>query len=140
MQFHGFEFGAGYEIPFKAFRWVQYYSADVAVGVAKGIGKGPVVDELKDQSWMAFTAKAGIIYRATAVSEVGLFIPLTIRSARWKLDETAQLEMKDKSFSAGLGAMFINRFTPYQALVVTLTHQHMWNSTVWGIAWQYDFK
>jgi hypothetical protein len=81
-----------------------------------------------------------MIYRATAVSELGVYIPLAYRKVSWKLDSSSALTLNEKAFSVGLGFMFINRFTPYTSLLVTVTHQHMWNSTLWGIGWQYDFK
>lgn len=140
MQFHGFEFGGAYQIPFRSIRWVQYYGADFSIGAAKGAGQGPVTDSLKDQPWMGLTLKPGILYRGTAVSEVGLFIPFAYRKVNWELDASANLVMDESPYSIGLGAMFVNRFTPFSSLLITVTHQHMWKSSVWGIAWQYDFK
>jgi len=140
MQFHGFNLGGSYQIPLKNFRWVKYFGGDIDFGVAKGQGKGPVTDQLKDQPWFALTAKPGILYRSTAVAEFALVVPLTFRKVNWKLDDSAQLALSEKTFSAGLEGQFISRFTPYNSLLVTVTHQFMWNATVWGIAWQYDFK
>jgi hypothetical protein len=139
-QFHGFNIGGSFQRPFKDIHWVEYYGAHVSFGSIKGTGEGTITDALKDQPWYGLTLSPGIIYRATAVSEIGFILPLVYRNISWKLDPTAQLETHAKNFSVGLGAQFISRFTPYSSVMASLTHQHMWKTTVWGIAWQYDFK
>ena len=132
--------GANYQIPFRNVRWVQYYGADFQYGSVKGTGDGTLSDAVKDQPWMGLTLSPGLIYRSTAVSELGFMIPLAYRKVSWELDPAASLEISDKNFSAGLGAIFINRFSRRSSLLLSLTHQQMWTATVWGIGFQYDFK
>lgn len=139
-QFHGFKFGGSYQKPFKQIRWVQYYGADFAFGKAKGTAEGALTDQLEDQPWLSATFSPGILYRSTAVSEIALVLPVAYRRVEWKLANNTNLEVNDTALSVGLGAIFTTRFNPYSSLAISMTHQHMWTATIWGIAWQYDFK
>lgn len=140
MSFHGFKIGGAYLVPYKQLRWVQYYAADVSFGNTKGTGDGAITDQLREQPWYAATVTPGLIFRSTALSELGVILPLAYRQIDFKLDSGASLQVDDKPFSVGVGAMFINRFTTRSSLMLALTHQHMWNATIWGMTYTYDFK
>jgi hypothetical protein len=136
---HGLRLGYSWHHPFKNVRWVSVYGAELGMGFAKGTAVSPLADEVKDQTWFSATFNPGIMYRSTSKSELGLMLPITYRLIQWKLQEPFDLD-RSSSFSVGLTGAYINRFSLQNSFMVSVTHQQMWNATIWGIGYQYDFR
>ncbi|MCC6138523.1 MAG: hypothetical protein IT287_07805 [Bdellovibrionaceae bacterium] len=79
------------------------------------------------------------MYRTTAKSELGYFIPITYRMIQWKVSDPFDPD-RDSSFSAGVTAAYVNRFNLRSSLMVTLTHQQLWSATIWGVGYQIDLR
>ncbi len=141
-QFSGYQLGANLNQPFTNIRWVRQYSAHYVFGTVKGNGEsGSFADEFKNQSWMAGTLAATLIYRTSAASELGLSLPVSLRAINWALADNATIELeKEMSFSVGLGFQYIQRFNTRSSLVASLTHQFIWDATQWSIGYQYSLR
>ncbi len=141
-QFSGYQFGLNKNKPFSSIRWVQQYSTQLTVGTAKGAGESNTfTDEFKNQLWFSLSGSAGLIYRTTAASEIGLFVPLTYRMIQWELADNAAIELdKESSFSAGVGFQFVQRFTPRSSLVISVAHQVVWEATQWSLGYQFSLR
>jgi hypothetical protein len=137
-QFHGFRVGASYNKPRKSVRWVESYSLDLGLGIAKGKATAPLIDEIKDQPWFSVAFTPGMVYRTTSKSELAFVLPVTYRMVQWDLQEP--FELSDKAFSVGLGGVYIQRFNLKSSLAISVVHQHMWNATVWSIGWQHAIR
>ena len=137
--FHGFKAGYSWHRPLRNVRWVTVYGADFGFGFAKGAAMAPLTDEVEDQGWYSATVYPGLMYRGTSKSEIGIQIPLTYRIIQWKLDEPFDLDRKG-SFSAGVSLMYVARFSLKSSMQVALTHQQMWDATIWSIGYQFDFR
>jgi hypothetical protein len=136
---HGFRLGYSWHRPFSNVRWVSVYGAELGMGLAKGTATAPLTDEVEDQTWFSVTFNPGLIYRGTSKSEIGLMLPISYRMIQWELQAPFDLD-RGSSFSVGLTGAYVNRFTQKSSLMVTLTHQQMWNATIWGLGYQYDFR
>lgn len=141
-QFSGYQFGLNKNKPFSSIRWVQQYSTHLTVGTTKGTGESNTfTDEFKNQLWFSLSGSAGLIYRTTAASEIGLFVPLSFRMIQWELANNAAIELdKETSFSAGLGFQFVQRFTPRSSMVISVAHQIVWEATQWSIGYQLSLR
>ncbi len=141
-QFSGYQFGLSHNKPFSNIRWVRQYSSHLTVGTTKGSGiSNTFTDEFKNQLWMSLSASAGLIYRTTAASEVGFFAPVYYRYIDWQLNENAAITLdKGTSFSAGLGFLFLQRFSTRSAMMITVGHQFVWEATQWSIGYQYSLR
>lgn len=141
-QFNGYQFALSHNRPMGGIRWVRQYSSYLTMGTTKGIGEsGTFSDEFKNQLWFSLGASAGLIYRTTAVSEIGFFAPVHFRLINWELASNAAIELdKETSFSAGLGFLYAQRFTTKSALVISVAHQFLWDSTQWTIGYQYSLR
>ncbi len=137
--FHGFKLGYAYNKPFNNIRWVQSYLGEASMGYVKGAGTSAAIpDEVESQTWMGLSFSPGLIYRTTANSEIGFALPLSYKKPLWKFE--TPLEVDDHPFSVGLSLNFISRLNLKSAITLGLTHQHMWNATIWSVGWQYDFR
>lgn len=141
-QFTGYQFGLTKNKPFSSIRWVQQYATQLTVGTAKGAGESNTfTDEFKNQTWFSLSASAGLIYRTTAASEIGVFAPISYRLIQWKFADNAAIELdKESSFSAGLGFQFVQRFTPRSSMVISVAHQIVWEATQWSIGYQFSLR
>ncbi len=138
--FHGVRLGYSSHRPSSSnVRWVTVYGADLGLGLAKGAATAPLTDQVESQGWVSATVYPGLIYRSTSKSELGIQLPLVYRNIQWKLDKPFEAD-RSSSFSAGVTAIYINRFTLQNSMSITLTHQAVWKSTVWGIGYQIDFR
>ncbi|MCB9073781.1 MAG: hypothetical protein H6623_09175 [Bdellovibrionaceae bacterium] len=138
MQFHGFKLGASLHQPLNGIRWVGTYGLDLGLGIAKGKADSPLTDEVKDQPWLSLAFTPGILYRGTARSELGLVLPIVYRKVMWRVE--APFSVDAKSFSAGLGGVYVQRFNLRNSFSVSVVHQQMWKTTVWSIGWQTDLR
>lgn len=141
-QFVGYQFGANHNKPLWGVRWLRQYSSQLALGTVKGTGDSlTFTDEFKNQSWLAASASAGLIYRTSAASEIGFYLPLSVRYINWTYADNAAIELDKKtSFSAGLGFQFIQRFSRKSSLFATVAHQYVWEATQWSLGYQYSFR
>lgn len=137
--FHGAKIGYSLHHPHKNVRWVTVYGADLGIGLTKGTATSPLTDEVEDQTWFSITAYPGLMYRSTSKSELGILIPVSWRMIQWKLQDPYDLD-RDSSFSAGISLVYVNRFSLKSSMTVTLTHQQMWNATIWGVGYQIDLR
>lgn len=138
-QFHGFRVGLGWHSPRRNLRWVRTYGVETSFGLAKGVTAPPAADLLREQPWLSVGASAGYMYRTTSKSEIGFALPVQYRAIFWEILPSLSLE-KEQSFSAGLSAMYVARFDLKHSVQATLTHQYMWESTIWSLSYQYDFR
>lgn len=136
---HGFRIGYSWHKPLRNVRWVTVYGADLGLGLAKGAAAAPLTDEVEDQSWFSITFNPGMMYRTTSKSEIGFYVPIAYRMIRWDLKAPFDLD-RDSSFSVGVTGAYVSRFSLKTSMMVTVTHQQMWNATIWGIGYQYDFR
>ncbi len=136
-QLDGIQAHYNYNLPFTRSAWRQTYEAAVAMGRLKGKGTTTTIaDELKDQPWLSMTFTPALMGRSTRASEFGIGVPVVYRIIQWSL-KGGGLEMsKDQSFSAGVSGIYINNFSPRNALKIALTYQHMWQTAAWTIGWE----
>jgi hypothetical protein len=141
-QFVGYQFGANLNKPIWGIRWLRQYSSQLTLGTVKGTGESlTFTDEFKNQTWLAASASAGLIYRTSAASEIGVYLPLSVRYINWTYADGAVIELdKQTSFSAGLGFQYIQRFSRKSSLIVTVAHQYVWEATQWSLGYQYSFR
>jgi len=142
-QFQGIRLGGALVKPFqKKFRWLQYYGAELAFGQATGKGTTTTFNsELEDQLWLSGTVNPGIMYRTTALSDIGFMLPLSFRTVSWAKDENTMLTVdRESTISLGMTLAFVTRFSLKSSMLISVTHHHMWDSTVWALGWQHDFK
>lgn len=121
--------------------WRWWNTADVTIGQVKGQGNTTgIPDELKRQTFVMLQGSPGLMWRTTPVSELGFSLPIAFRYIKWDLIKAADLKMdKATSFSAGLGLTYVNRFSVRNSIHVTIAHQHMWNTTMWGAGFNRAF-
>jgi len=137
----GVLFSGLYQIRSGPTRWMQAYTADLGIGQLRGKGAtNAIPDELKGQYWALLGGSAGLTYRSSPVSEVGLSLPVYFRVIKWKLQSGSQLDPeKDNSFSVGLRGHFAFHFDGGSALVMAITHHHLWRASIWEAGWQTSF-
>lgn len=138
-QFHGIKVGYNYQKFRLRSRFRQYHSADVGFGFTKGKGQTVTIgDELKNQMWATATFAPGFMYRTSPYSDIGLQVPLVYRLIDWQLATNSGLTLREKSaFSAGLGLLYINRFSRKNSIQFLVTYQHLWQTTQWMMAWEH---
>lgn len=136
---HGLRIGYSWHRPFKNVRWVSVYGADLGMGLAKGAATAPLTDEVEDQTWFSVTFNPGIMYRSTSKSELGLMLPISYRMIQWKVQAPFELD-RSSSFSVGVTGAYVNRFSLKSSFMATVTHHQMWNATIWGLGYQFDFR
>jgi hypothetical protein len=132
-QTQGIHLGYAYLRPLRSIRWITVYGTDVGMGVLSG--QSETQDEVKRQNWISFSFRPGIEYRSSVQSRVGLFLPLTYRSVTWKVDEG--FEVKEKKFSVGAGLIFQQQVTSKSSFLISVAHEHQWESTTWTLAYVY---
>lgn len=120
-------------------RWLLQYGGDFAVGSLKGKGNSAAIaDELSGQLWYSLGAHLGAIYRTSSVTNLGLLVPAHYRMIQWKLKGGSSLDPdRDTSYSVGLGAIMENRLSARSWVHFAVTHQHMWNATMFAFSWKY---
>jgi hypothetical protein len=132
----------GRNVPYTASKWSFNYGANLGVGTIKGKGNNDnVPDELKNQLWFLVGASGGFMYRTSPNSEIGFMIPFYYRLINWKLASGSDLDVdKDSSFTVGGQFVYLARLDKDSSLHISLTQQHMWQSTMWGISWQTEYR
>jgi hypothetical protein len=133
--------GLGRSSPLGRSRWEFTYGAEAGIGTIKGKGNNDnVPDELKNQLWWLIGGNAGLMYRTSPVSELGLSVPFYYRAINWKLEAGSNLEIQDEPFSVGMAGEFVTHLSRNSALHLTLTQQYQWNATLWGAFYQRSFR
>lgn len=143
MQSAGLFVGYGRSTPFRGLRWSYYYGAELGVGTIKGraLSNAAINDGLNNQLWYLVGANPGIIYRTTAYTELGLYVPVWFRMINWKINANSSLDPdRDSSFSLGLQGQMVQRFSKSSALAVSITHQQFWGATAWGVTWLHTYQ
>lgn len=140
-QSQGLTLSLRYIKPTSSVRWIQSHAAEFTNGYLRLQGVTATLnDELKNQPWVSVTLSPGMSYRTTSVSEIGLSLPLTYRAISWQLKDPTYKLGKTGSFSYGLAGTFTNNFSLKNSLLVSVTHQFVWNSTVWSAGWLHSFR
>lgn len=140
-QSQGLGLSLRYINPTSSVRWIQSHAVEITSGFLRMQGiTATLNDELKNQPWLSLTLSPGMSYRTTSVSEVGLSLPLTYRTISWKLEDPTYKVDRAGSFSYGLAGTFTNHFSLKNSLLISLTHQVVWNSTVWSAGWIHSFR
>lgn len=122
-------------------KWSFTYGGTLGLGTIKGKGNNDnVPDELKNQLWYLIGGSAGLMYRTSPVSELGLSVPLYYRTINWQLDAGSPLKIDDEPFSVGIAGEFVTHLSKSSALHLTLTQQYQWNGTMWGAFYQRSFR
>lgn len=122
-------------------KWNYTYGATLGVGTIKGKGNNDnVPDELKNQLWYLLGGSAGVMFRTSPVSELGLSVPIYYRYINWQLEAGSPLEIEDEPLSVGIAGEFVTHLSRYSALHLTLTQQYQWNGTMWGAFYQRSFR
>lgn len=140
-QSQGLTLSLRYIKPTSSVRWIQSHAAELTNGYLRLQGVTATLnDELKNQPWVSVTLSPGMSYRTTSVSEIGLSLPLTYRAISWQLKDPTYKLSKTGSFSYGFAGTFTNNFSLKNSLLVSITHQFVWNSTVWSAGWLHSFR
>ncbi len=140
IQSEGLSIAVIYTKPAKDSRWSYIYGGDYNLGFIKGSSvDGAVTDNLKNQHWFAFGARAGAMYRTSHNTSVGFELPIFYRMISWQFSDEFFKMDKESSFSAGVGLTYEHHFSPKANLYMSMTHQHMWGATVWTVAYQRKF-
>lgn len=135
----GFNLAGQYNIPFRQSSWRHFYGLIASWGETKGQGDAVITDPVKDQPWTMFTFNPGVMYRTAPHTEVGISLPLSYRTIDWQFDNGLSMERK-ASFTPGLSGIFVVRVSAASAFHVSLTHQHVWQNTMWAIGWTYTVR
>jgi hypothetical protein len=121
--------------------WRAWYEGSFLLGQLKG--KGPtttIPDELKRQLFFGLELSPGLMWRTSPVSELGFNLPIEIRYIKWDLISSSALKMdRQFSYSAGLGATYVARFSSRAGIHISVAHQHMWNTVIWSAAYNRVF-
>lgn len=133
--------GLGRSAPMGRSKWNFTYGAELGLGTIKGKGNNDnVPDELKNQLWYLIGGNAGLMYRTSPASELGLSVPFYYRQINWQLDSGSDLKIDDQPFTIGVAGDYVTHLSKTSALHLTVTHQHMWNATMWGLFYQRTFR
>jgi hypothetical protein len=121
--------------------WREWYEGSFLLGQVKGKGGTVTIpDELKRQIFLGLELSPGLMWRTSPVSELGFSLPIEIRYIKWDLISSSGLNMDRKfSYSAGLGATYVNRFSSRASIHISVAHQHMWNTVIWSAAYNRVF-
>ena len=140
-QSQGLGISLRYINPSSSPRWIQSHSLEINAGFLRLQGiTATLNDELKNQPWYSITLSPGYSYRTTPVSEIGLSLPLAYRIIGWKTEDPTYKLSRGNSFSYGIAGTFTNHFSLKNSLLVALTHQVAWDSTVWSAGWIHSFR
>ncbi len=139
--FEGLHFQGNLVRPRRNLRWVHTYGAAFSFGMARGSFFGSFNDYVGNQPWLAASAHAGLVYRASLRTELEVSVPLTFRYTIWQLKSSSDIELeRESTFSYGVAGALIGRLTRTSALHFKVTHQHAWNSTQWTFGYQKDIR
>ncbi len=137
-QSEGLALSLSYDKPFPHSRWSYTYGADFGVGFIKASSAdGVLADTLKNQRWVCIGGSVGIMNRTTVHTSFGFEFPVFYRTISWELNDETFAPDRETSFSAGLGLVYENHFSGRSSLHMSMTHQYMWDATVWLAAYQY---
>lgn len=138
----GFLANIARNVPITNSRWAFNYSFDAGLGMIKGKGNNlSVPDELKNQFWMLAGLSAGFMYRTSPVAEIGFAVPAYYRVINWQLASGSDLDVgRDSSYSVGAGGVYVARLNESSAIHLAVTHQYLWNATLWTAFWQHEFQ
>lgn len=138
----GFLTNIARNVPFRNSRWAFNYSLDAGVGTIKGKGNNDnVPDELKNQLWLLAGVSAGFMYRTSPSAEIGFTFPAYYRAINWELQKDSDFDAeRDSSFSVGAGGVYVARLNKSSAINLAVTHQYLWDATMWTAFWQYEYR
>lgn len=139
--FEGLDFQATYLKPRQSLRSLYTYTGLLALGGAKGTASGGLSDEFAQQKWLKVGFAPGILYRTGMRTELGIRIPLEYRLTFWEVTAGSNVKIdRSNSFSYGISGVFAARYSLRAAIAATLTYHHVWQTSVWSVSWQYDFR
>lgn len=140
-QSHGLLGSANYVMPFNRSRWRQVYGVDLGVALVKGKGNTSAIqDSLRAQKSFLLGGSAGLSFRSSPYSELGISLPLHFRMIQWELNSQSSLDPdRDSTVSIGLAGHYVAHFTKTSALHASITYHFLWQATLWSIGWQHRF-
>jgi|GEM_PF-2588729 len=140
VQTQGFGLGLTYRKPSSSIRWWQSHEFDLDFGNVHTTGTSATIpDTLRQQQWYSATFSPGFIYRTTAVSDIGMGVPLTYRVINWVTNDPTLTLDRHTSFSYGLSAIYINRLSHTSTLQLSFADQMSWKAFVWSLGWTHVF-
>jgi len=138
MQFVGLKGDYSYNHFFSP-NWRYHHTAEFAFGNTKGQGSIPQIgDVLRDQTWLMAGVSPGLMWRTNPRSELGFGLPIVYRYIYWHIQKDSGFSIdKGTSFSVGVSATYVVRFTSRHSVHVSVEQQHMWNTVIWsgGFDW-----
>jgi hypothetical protein len=137
MQSEGFSVGSTWTKPYEHSRWAYTYGVDISFGFIKGSSlNGTFNDILKNQRWVNFGGRVGMIKRTSPHTSVGFEVPAYFRMIGWDLnDDTFKLD-KESSFSVGAELIYEIHFSSQSTLHMAMGNQYLWKSTMWFVGYE----
>ena len=122
-------------------RWRPFQSWDFGFGKLQGEGStSDLPDRFDNQMWILAGASYGFRYRTSSITDIGLSAPLFVRFINWKLKPgTTTNPGRDLSATLGLRGHYVARIGKKLYLEGSVTHQFLWESTIWMVGLQYSF-
>lgn len=121
-------------------RWLYSLGFEGSLGTVKASSSDPAFpDRLKNQPWVAAGVNPGLIYRGTAVTDIYLSVPVTLRKTFWTLEDKTLSLGREQSHSGGISVLTANRLTHSTTFVAGFVHQVQWKATEWLLGFDYHF-
>lgn len=138
-RFEGLVLAYTWNKPFKKkLRWLRMYGLEGDLGYLKGSALKGAGDQVKNQMFLMASGFYGYRYRTTMRSEVNFFMPLTIKTVMWSVEDSLKIE--DQMYSVGLGGSFTFRMGLRSSISLQLSHQFMWDASVWSFRYTRDLR
>ncbi len=139
-QTQGTAFGLRLKSPFKNIRWQLYQALEVGMGTIRAQGLTTNIPDQIVNPWYSFTYAPGLIYRTAPPSDFGISFPIGFRIINWPKDDSTLTLSREKSMGYGIAFHYVNHLTTASSLAISFTHQIAWQSTVWGVGYDYAFR